>query len=99
MRDVQIVVVHEGDAAAEHRVDRAAVNLLKVVLAGFVGRVRLAREDDLHRPPCGGEDADQPLRVVEDQLGALVAGEPPREPDGQGVRIEQRAGRDDRVRR
>ena len=37
----------------------------------------------------------QPLGVVEDQLGALVAGEAPREADRERIRIEQRAGGDD----
>ena len=48
---MQVVVVDEGDAAAERRIDRAAVDLLQVMLAGLVGRMRLAGEDDLHRPP------------------------------------------------
>ena len=48
--DVQVVVVHEGDAAAEHGVERAPIDPLQVMLARFVGRVRLAGEHDLHRP-------------------------------------------------
>ena len=47
--DVQVVVVDEGDAPAEHRVERAPVDPLQVMLADVVGRVRLAGEDDLHR--------------------------------------------------
>ena len=91
---MQIVVVDERDAAAEHRIDRAAVDLLQVVLADLVGRMRLAGEDDLHRPPRGVQDAEQPIRVVEDQLRPLVAGEAAGEADRQRVRIEQRAGGD-----
>ena len=49
MRDVQIVVVDERDAAAEQRIERALVDALQMVLADVVGRVRLAGEDDLHR--------------------------------------------------
>ena len=41
------------------------------------------------------EDAREPLRIVEDQLGPLVAGEAAREADRQRVRVEQRAGGDD----
>ena len=48
VRDVQVVVVDEGDAAAVTRVDGVAVDLLQMVLAGVVGRVRLAGEHDLH---------------------------------------------------
>ena len=49
MRDVQVVVVDEGDAAAEQRIERAPVDVLQMVLAEIVGRMRLAGEDDLHR--------------------------------------------------
>ena len=34
VRDVQVVVVDEGDAAAEQRIERAPVDALQVVLAG-----------------------------------------------------------------
>ena len=56
---MQIVVVDERDAAGEHRVGGALVDLLQVMLSGLIGRVRLAGEDDLHRPPGGVEDAEQ----------------------------------------
>ena len=49
VRDVQIVVVDERDAAAEHRIERAPVDLLQMMFADVVGRMRLAGEDDLHR--------------------------------------------------
>ena len=92
---MEIVVVDERDPAGEHRIGGAAVDLLQVVLAGLVGGMRLAGKHDLHRPARRVEDAEQPIGVVEDQLGPLVAGEPAREADGQRVRIEQRAGGDD----
>ena len=57
--------------------------------------MRLAREDDLHGPPGGVQDRLQPLRIVKDQLGALVAGEATRESDRERIGIEQRAGHDD----
>ena len=50
MRDVQIVVVDEGDASAVDRIDRVAIDLLQMMLAGVVGRMRLAGEHDLHVP-------------------------------------------------
>ena len=49
MRDVQVVVVDERHASAEHRLERATVDLLQMVLADVVGRMRLAGEDDLDR--------------------------------------------------
>ena len=95
VRDVQVVVVDERDASAELRIERALVDALQVVLADVVGRMRLAGEDDLHRAGRRVQDAREPIRVVEDQLGPLVAGEAAREADRQRVRIEQRAGGDD----
>ena len=41
------------------------------------------------------QDPREPLGIVEDQLGPLVAGEAAREADRQRVGIEQRAGGDD----
>ena len=38
VRDVQVVVVDERDPAAEHRIERAPVDALQVVLADVVGR-------------------------------------------------------------
>ena len=90
---MEVVVVDEGDAPAERGIDRAAVDLLQVMLAALVGRVGLAGEHDLHRPARGVQDRLQPRGVVEDQLRTLVAGEAPREADGERVGIEQRAGR------
>ena len=70
VRHVQVVVVHERDPSAKLRIDRAAVDLLQMMLADIVGRMRLAREDDLHRAPRRVQDLLQPFRVVEYQLDA-----------------------------
>ena len=83
MRDVQVVVVDERDAAAEQRIERASVDALQMMLADVVGRVRLAGEDDLHRPARGVEDPREPFGVVEHELRPLVAGEAAREADRQ----------------
>ena len=58
---MEIVVVDERDAAAEERLDGAAVDALQVVLADVVGRVRLAREDDLDRPAGRVQDPREPF--------------------------------------
>ena len=68
---MQVVVVDERDAAAEQRIERAPVDALQVVLADVVGGMRLAGEDDLHRPLRRVQDAREPLGIVEDQLGRL----------------------------
>ncbi len=67
-------------------------------LPGVVGRVRLAGEHDLDGSAHGREDAAEAIGIVEDEFRALVGGEPPREPDGQRVGIEQRARGDDLAR-
>ena len=98
VRDVEIVVVHEGDPSAVRGIDRVSVDLLDVMLAGLVGRMRLAREDDLHGPAGRVEDRLQASGSWKINSGALVAGEAPREADRQRVGIEQRAGRRRRAR-
>ena len=95
MRDVQVVVVDERHAPAKQRIERAPVDPLQMMLAHIVGRMRLAGKDNLHRPADAVENARQTIRVVKDQLGPLVAGEAPREPNRQRVGIEQRARGDD----
>ena len=65
------------------------------MLADVVGGMRFAREDDLNGAPGRVEDPRQPVGVVKDQLGPLVAGEPARETNRQRVRFEQCAGGDD----
>jgi hypothetical protein len=49
------------------------------LLAGVVGRMRLAREHHLERQPR--MDRAQPVEVGEQQVGALVGGHPAREAD------------------
>src|SRR5262245_45478811 len=58
--------------------------------------MRLSGEDDLHVPPRRRENADQALLIAEYQLGALVGGKPPREPNRQRPGIEQRPRSHDR---
>ena len=50
--------------------------------------MRLAGEDELHRPLVTADDAPQFLEIAEDEVGALVEGEAAGEADGQSVRIE-----------
>ena len=46
-------------------------------LAGLIIRVRLTRDDKLHRHPRPVQDTAQAVRIVEEQVGAFVAGETP----------------------
>ena len=65
VRDVQVVVVDERDAAAELRIERVPEHRLKMMLARFVGRMRFAGEDELDRPArrrSAGAPADRGSR-------------------------------------
>jgi hypothetical protein len=69
------------------------------LLAVVVGRVRLAREHELHRAvPCGQQRV-QPLGLRQQQRRPLVGREAPREAHGERLRVEHLVGpRDIRAR-
>src|SRR5690348_10560049 len=62
-----------------------------MMLAGFVGRVRLSGEDDLERTTRVVDEFREAFDVTEDQVGTLVAGKAAREAERQRVRIEHHA--------
>ncbi len=64
------------------------IDVLDDALAGAVGRVRLAGEDDLHRSLLIEDEPGQALLVGEKQRGALIRGEAPGKTDGQHGRVE-----------
>ena len=72
--------------------------LLDQLLAAVVGRVRLAGDDQLHRPLGVQQQALEPLRVAQHQRQPLVRRHAPREADRQHVGVE-RASRSSRARR
>ncbi len=74
------------------RVVGVADDLLDQRLAAVVGRVRLARDDELHRAFRVQQHRAQPLRVAQHQGQPLVGGDAAGEPDGQHVRVEHRVG-------
>ena len=51
----------------------------------------LAGEDHLHGAVWAIDQFQEALKVVEEQVGALVGGESPGEADGETVRVEQGA--------
>ena len=55
-------------------------------------RVGLAREHELYGLGRIGQELDEPLLVLEQQIGPLVGGEAPGEADGQGLGIEDFLG-------
>ena len=67
------------------------------VLAGLIRRMRLAGEHELNRMLRIGENPRQPFRIVQQQVGPFVGGEPARKAERQRVGIEDRFGRVDVV--
>ena len=65
----------------------AAISL-EDLLARLVERVGLAGEDELDRELRVVDQRGHQLEVAEDEVGALVGGEPPGEADRQGVEAE-----------
>ena len=61
------------------------------LLSGSILRMRLARQNQLHRPAPVGEDSQQPVRIFQQQIRTFVRGEAPREPHRQRVGVEDAA--------
>src|SRR5437016_157404 len=61
----------------------------------MVAGMSLARENDLDRAFLVVQDRPQPLQVAENERAALVSGEAPREPDGEGLRVQDLGGAGD----
>ena len=75
-----VVTAQEMDPFADH------------ILARLIGRMRLAREHELHGIFLIGENPRQPLRIVQQQVGPFVGGEPTRKAERKCVGIEDRSG-------
>src|SRR2546430_16792024 len=94
MRDVKIVVLYEGNATAERRVNGAPVYVLQVLFAGMICRMGFSREDDLYGSSERRQDVRQSLRVVENQFWAFVVSKPAGEAHGERRWGQERARRD-----
>ena len=85
---LDVVVLEEDQVAAELAVgerEQAPHHLLPLA----VGGVRLAGEQELHRPVAVVDDRAQAVEVGHDQERALVGREAAREADRERVRVEQ----------
>ena len=83
-----VVVAEEQHVAAGLRALAEAHPLLHQSLPGVVLGVRLAGDDELHRALGVGQDAQQPLGVVQQETRALIGGEAAREAQGQRLGVE-----------
>ena len=94
------VVVAEEDHARVHlRTAGKAGDGLHQGLAHLVLGVGLARHHQLHRPVGVVEEADEALRVGEEQVGAFVFGEAAGETEGEDVGVEDLGEGVDALRR
>lgn len=87
-RNVDIVVFEEDDAICEAFFLLDGDEALDDVLTGHVSRVSFPGEDELNRAFGIVDDLVESFFVLNDEVSALVGGEPTRETNGQGVRIE-----------
>ena len=91
-RHRDVVIGEEDDAVAQFGILGELHDLLDERLAAVVGRMRLTRDDELHRPFRIGEDPAHPVWVTQHQRQSLVGGRPSREADGQRVGVEKICG-------
>ena len=90
-----IVAGHKHDLADETGILGNIHNLLDQVLTGFIGRMGLTREEELHR--LGGivHNLVQTVQVAEQQRSALIRGKTTGEADGKDIVAERFHNGDD----
>ncbi len=91
---MHFVVFQKRNATAEFVVMAEVQYLVNEVSPRFIGRVGLAGEDELDRPPAVLEERLQPFQVSEEQGRPFVRREPPSEANGQSLGIQERAACD-----
>ena len=91
-RHRDVVVGQEDDAVAHLGVVGELHQLLDQLLAGLVGGVRLAGDDELDRPLGVEQQLLEPLGVAQHEGEPLVGGHPAGEPDGEHVGVEDLVG-------
>jgi hypothetical protein len=93
VRDVQIVDVDEGDAAAERGVNGMRVNALQVMCAGIIGRMGFSGENGPLRSSERRQNVRQSLGVSKNQFREFTIGKPAGESNGECRRVQERARR------
>jgi hypothetical protein len=95
---LHVVVGEEHRVLTHLRAANESHPLTDHCLANLVVGVRLPGQDQLHRTLRMGQQADQPLRIVQEQVRPLVTHEATSEPQRQGVAIQYVAGIFQRLR-
>src|SRR5574338_1557293 len=98
-RNVTVVVLDKNDASLQTGFAAEFVNFLDQRIACFIAWMRLASENELHRPSGIVHQAFQSFLVAEQKCAALVSGESPRETYSQNFRIENAINSANRLRR
>src|SRR4029077_658102 len=73
---VELVVLQKRDPALEARILGSRKHALQHAFAGLVGRMGLAREDDLHGTSRIGQQTPKPLRIAQQEIGPFVSCKP-----------------------
>ena len=87
--DADVVVGDEHETVANVGAAGEPIDLADERLAGLVGRMRLAGEDELHRSVVVEQQRLETFDLTQEQRRALVGGEATGESDREHVRVEQ----------
>ncbi len=97
--DTHVIVLEKNHVAGNIGARGEPLPFAEQRLACAIGGVRLAGNQQLHRVIAMGEEARQPFRVLQQQVGAFVGGEAPGKAQRQPLRMQARAGEFDLRRR
>jgi len=89
LRGVHIVVLEEGNVAPEPRIFAKTVHLVDEMPTWLVRGMGLAGKYNLNGTPAVLEKVPEPFQIAEQERGAFVGRESPREADREGFRIQQ----------
>src|SRR5437867_1081298 len=89
LRGVHIVVLEERNVAPEARVFAKTVHLVDEMPTRLVRGMSLAGKYNLNGTPAVLEKMPEPFKIAEQERGAFVSRESPREADREGFRVQQ----------
>ena len=87
-----VVVTEEDHTAADLRMFDKVVPLLDQCLSGQILRMSFPGENQLQRTLLIGKERNQPFRIVQEKIGALIGGKSARKSHGQHIFIKDAAG-------
>ncbi len=94
-RDFDVVIFHEDDPVTKRRHLRDFVNLLDELFAFFIRRMRLTRENKLHRPRRVVDDRRKTVEIAEQQCRTFVGSKPTRKANRENAWVQNAPRRPD----